>query len=229
MDRLDTLETVSDCWQQEGFEGHMAKKANDPVQEQLIAARRSQILDAATTVFAAKGFSRATIKDVAQEAGIADGTIYIYFKNKTALLLGLLDRINESDRREDDLAQAFGMDLHTFMKAYLQQRYDLFSSGGLDVLRAVLPEVLVNPELQEQYMQQIIEPSYEKANKQFTQLIAEGTVRQLDTEIATRVMSATTLGLLLLWIMGDPVIKSRWEELAEVVTEMTLDGILPRE
>ena len=59
------------------------------------AARREQILDAATTVFAAKGFHRATIKEVARAAGVADGTIYNYFENKAALLLGLLGPVDE--------------------------------------------------------------------------------------------------------------------------------------
>ncbi len=57
----------------------------DPIQAQLIAARRNQILDAAAKVFAEKGFHPTTIKDIAAEAGIAHGTIYNYFENKTAL------------------------------------------------------------------------------------------------------------------------------------------------
>ncbi|NJM77475.1 MAG: helix-turn-helix transcriptional regulator [Acaryochloridaceae cyanobacterium RU_4_10] len=68
----------------------------DPIQEQLIVARRNQILDAAAKVFAEKGFHPATIRDVAREASIADGTIYNYFKNKSALLLGILERMRES-------------------------------------------------------------------------------------------------------------------------------------
>ena len=49
------------------------KYMKDSIQEQLIAARRNQILDAATKVFAEKGFHPTTIKDIAREAGIADG------------------------------------------------------------------------------------------------------------------------------------------------------------
>src|SRR6266496_2410978 len=45
---------------------------HDPIQELLISARRNQILDAATTVFAEKGFHRATIKEIARQAGIAE-------------------------------------------------------------------------------------------------------------------------------------------------------------
>ena len=46
---------------------------HDPIQELLITTRRNQILDAATKVFAEKGFHPTTIKDIAREAGIADG------------------------------------------------------------------------------------------------------------------------------------------------------------
>jgi AcrR family transcriptional regulator len=63
----------------------------DPIQELIIAARRKQILDAATQVFAGKRFHRATIKDIARVAGIADGTFYIYFASKTEVLLGILN------------------------------------------------------------------------------------------------------------------------------------------
>jgi AcrR family transcriptional regulator len=55
----------------------------------LTEERRKQILDAATKVFAAKGFERATIADVARAAGIAEGSIYNYFKNKDDLLISI--------------------------------------------------------------------------------------------------------------------------------------------
>ena len=55
------------------------KDTHDPIQELVKKARRNQILDAATKVFAEKGFHSTTIKDIAREAGIADGTIYNYF------------------------------------------------------------------------------------------------------------------------------------------------------
>ena len=46
-----------------------------------------RILDAAIKVFAEEGFYRATVAAVAREAGVADGTIYLYFKNKDDILL----------------------------------------------------------------------------------------------------------------------------------------------
>lgn len=55
----------------------------------LAAERRAQILAAAAHVFARKGFERATMSEVAGEAGIAPGSIYNYFKNKGDLLVSI--------------------------------------------------------------------------------------------------------------------------------------------
>ena len=49
------------------------------------AARREAILDAALTVFAERGFEAARLDDVAARAGVAKGTLYLYFKDKEAL------------------------------------------------------------------------------------------------------------------------------------------------
>ncbi len=46
-----------------------------------------RILEAAIKVFAEQGFFRSTISQIAKEAGVADGTIYLYFKNKDDILL----------------------------------------------------------------------------------------------------------------------------------------------
>jgi TetR/AcrR family fatty acid metabolism transcriptional regulator len=46
-----------------------------------------RILDAAVSVFAEKGFHAARVSDVASRASVADGTIYLYFRNKEELLM----------------------------------------------------------------------------------------------------------------------------------------------
>ncbi len=53
--------------------------------------KRARIIDAAVAVFAEKGFHAARVSDVAKRAGVADGTIYLYFKNKEDLLLSLFE------------------------------------------------------------------------------------------------------------------------------------------
>ena len=48
-------------------------------------------MDAAIKVFAERGFHSATVAEIARAAGVADGTIYLYFKSKDDLLLRLFD------------------------------------------------------------------------------------------------------------------------------------------
>src|SRR5947208_3528470 len=117
---------------------------HNPIQELVKKARRNQILDAATKVFAEKGFHPTTIKDIARAAGIADGTIYNYFENKTALMLGLLDRMNESDRREVDLSKFSEGDFRSFMKAYLRHRLMVIKADNFELFRVVVSEIMVN-------------------------------------------------------------------------------------
>jgi len=54
--------------------------------------KRDAILDAATQVFAEKGFFGAQVADVARRAGVAAGTVYLYFKGKDDLLISLFNR-----------------------------------------------------------------------------------------------------------------------------------------
>src|SRR5690349_5352267 len=60
--------------------------------------KRERILDAAERIFAQHGFSAAKVSEIAKEAGVADGTIYLYFKNKDDLLISLfesrMERVN---------------------------------------------------------------------------------------------------------------------------------------
>ena len=56
-------------------------------------ARRAQLLYAAKRVFAARGYRAANIADICEEAGVARGTIYQYFRNKRDVLIALLDDV----------------------------------------------------------------------------------------------------------------------------------------
>jgi len=53
--------------------------------------KRDRITEAAISVFAQKGYGSARVADVAKKAGVADGTIYLYFRNKEDLLLSIFE------------------------------------------------------------------------------------------------------------------------------------------
>jgi len=54
--------------------------------------KREAILRAAIKVFASNGYFNSKVADIAKEAGVADGTVYLYFKNKDDVLHSIFDR-----------------------------------------------------------------------------------------------------------------------------------------
>ncbi|MCY4637671.1 MAG: TetR/AcrR family transcriptional regulator [Acidobacteria bacterium] len=65
--------------------------------------KRTAILNAATRVFARRGFFNAQVADVAREAGVAAGTVYLYFRSKDDLLTSIFEKsmtraLEEADR-----------------------------------------------------------------------------------------------------------------------------------
>ncbi len=76
----------------------------------VVADKREAILRAAVKVFARKGFFNSKVADIAREAGIADGTVYLYFKSKDEILHSVFDRameefIAEGKREIEDIVE----------------------------------------------------------------------------------------------------------------------------
>ena len=59
--------------------------------------RKDQIAKAATTVFSQKGFDKARMDDIAEEANLSKGALYLYFKSKDAIITHLLDKLFERE------------------------------------------------------------------------------------------------------------------------------------
>ena len=58
----------------------------------VIGDKRAAILRAAISVFARCGYFNSKVADIAREAGVADGTVYLYFKSKEEILHSIFDR-----------------------------------------------------------------------------------------------------------------------------------------
>src|SRR5215472_18781394 len=97
-------------------------RVHSVMEQERMDRRRAQILAAASQVFSRDGFHRTTVRQIAREAGIADGTIYLYFRSKHELLLALLGQLGRIGERPADFARLAGADARGFTSAYLEQR-----------------------------------------------------------------------------------------------------------
>ena len=116
--------------------------------------RRQQIMVAAKRVFTIRGFSRATMEDIAKEAELSPGTLYLYFKNKEELYVSLslrilnylmirlehVHRLENADSRQrlEALTEAL-FDVYEFDPLVLINMFHLQSS---DTLRNLSPDLL---------------------------------------------------------------------------------------
>jgi len=94
--------------------------------------RRQQIIVAAKRVFSKKGFNRATMEDIAQEAELSPGTLYLYFKNKDELYASLSLRILQYlNIRLDHVVKEEGLAPAERMQALKEAIYDVYQFDPL--------------------------------------------------------------------------------------------------
>lgn len=192
-------------------------------QEQLAKARRNLILDAAIVVIAEHGFQRTTIKQIAQMAEIADGTIYNYFKNKDAIMLGIVERITEAESREMHFADAQQIDFATFVTHYVGHRMAEVD-GGYEVLKAIIPETITNADLRRMVNEQIYAPSFTVAEQYFQHLMDQGEIEMADPVLGARLFASPMLGLLFLRLLGDEHVAQNWQQYGKAMSTLLLNA-----
>jgi TetR/AcrR family fatty acid metabolism transcriptional regulator len=194
----------------------------DPTPQQVIAARKDQILDAAAVVFAEKGFHPTTIRDIAKMAGIADGTIYNYFDSKPALLMGIFERMRASII-QDSLPLPDDSDLRTFIRTFIAHPLMILKQNNFALLRIVFSEMMVNEELRTLFYIQVLQPTLMLADAYFQQHAATGAT--VYATLTVRAIAGMILGLMLEYIMGDPTLNNEWEQVPDVLTDFILNGL----
>jgi AcrR family transcriptional regulator len=121
------------------------------------AARREAILSAALDEFSARGFAATRLDDVARRAGVAKGTIYLYFRDKESLfqelirtmltpLVGTIEALGKADLPISALAEHFA-DL--FVR-------EVYETRRKDVIRLMIAEGPRFPNLAEFYYREVL-------------------------------------------------------------------------
>jgi AcrR family transcriptional regulator len=119
--------------------------------------RRAAILSAALDEFAARGFAAARLDDVARRAGVAKGTIYLYFADKESLfqelvremLSPLVGAIEGAPLRDLPIRTVVEMILDVFVN-------EIYATRRKDVIRLIIAEGPRFPKLAEVYYREVI-------------------------------------------------------------------------
>src|SRR5690349_13733346 len=162
--------------------------------------KRERILVAAERIFARHGFFAARVSEIAKEAGVADGTIYLHFKSKDDLLISLFEnrmrQVNEDLRKAiADLAPA--AQLRAFIHTYLQLVSD----------EPTVAEVLtIELRQSSKFMKEYDNPQFADFLRMLGGVIAAAQDRgEIDTSIPAHVAARMIFGMLdelaLAWVL----------------------------
>jgi AcrR family transcriptional regulator len=100
--------------------------------------RRRQIIDAAEKVFAAKGFSGATVENIAVEAELSPATLYLYFKNKDELYASLnLKMLKVLTEKIENVHHHEGLNPEEKIKALEKALYEVYEQDPLNVINVL--------------------------------------------------------------------------------------------
>lgn len=164
--------------------------------------KRERILDAAEVVFAERGFFHARVSEIARAAGVADGTIYLYFKNKDDVLISLfetrMERVTTALRAETDPVADHSLRLRVFLATYLQLVQE----------HPHLAEVLtVELRQSSKFMKEYVSPHFAEFLKLLAAIIGDGQAAgHFDAAIPAPIAARAIFGMIdelaLAWLLG---------------------------
>lgn len=190
--------------------------------------KRERILKAATKVFADNGFYATRVSEIAKEAGVADGTIYLYFENKDAVLISIFeDRITallEVLRKKVDEAEGFEAKLRSIIELQL---------GLLEDERDLAEVITVNLRQSSRLLKQYATPLFTEYLELIAGVISDGQdhgdVRDdISPRIAARGLFGALDGIALTWALGNserPDQPARLRRAATQIATVFLDGL----
>ncbi|MDP5015715.1 TetR/AcrR family transcriptional regulator [Anabaena sp. UHCC 0187] len=193
------------------------------------AQTRTRILQAAQRLFAAKGFEGTTTRELAQTAGVAEGTLFRHFANKKAILVevatsGWVDILTDLLTELSEMASYKAI-------AQLMRRRMWNLQKNADIMRVCFMEVQFHPDLRDRIQTEVIDKMTAVAEAFFQTAIDKGIYRQMDAKLGAKVF----LGLFAIAGFSDHTLidpnasPQEMQKMAEGLADIFLNGVLAKE
>jgi len=191
--------------------------------------RREQILRAASKIFAKKGYHHTSVSEVVGKCGMAQGTFYLYFKNKRDVFEALLDEFTGNVYRAFFIPGA--EEVKT--KEQLSQRLLAAAQSAIEMLisnKDLARIFLVEAAAREPGFDPKVAAFYERittnAAANMKQWMDRGLLRRADPAVIAHCVVAMTERVTMQWMNG--VLNGDIESIAEEIVKFELSGILAK-
>lgn len=190
-------------------------------------SRRAEILAAAAMVFAEKGYQGATVKEIAGRAGIAPGTIYLYFGSKREILSAI---VNETETpMVAALLEMGGLGDRETLVEMIEKGLDI-TEAQLPFNRTLFSEVWADDGILEESIAARLKQIHQLLENYIAERIAAGVFRPVDPALVAQLVLGMFGSLIVPAVRGMAPLPSaeKRRALAEAMVDLLLDGIRAR-
>ncbi|HYW20178.1 MAG TPA: TetR/AcrR family transcriptional regulator [Nodularia sp. (in: cyanobacteria)] len=190
---------------------------------------RTRILQAAQKLFASKGFDGTTTRDLAQAAGVAEGTLFRYFANKKSILVEVATS-GWVDILTDLLTELSEMGSYKAIAQVMRRRmWNLHKN--VDLMKVCFMEVQFHPDLRDRIQEEVINKMTDVAEAFFQSAMDKGIYRQTNAKLVAKVF----LGMFAIagfsnnTLMAPDASPQEMQQMAEGLADIFLNGVLAKE
>jgi AcrR family transcriptional regulator len=155
-------------------------------QDVLLEFRRAEILEAARTICAARGYHDMTVDEIAQAAGIAKGTVYLYFRSKHEIYWAMIETILSvlHDQVREQLSKPGSIE--DLLRRFVATKMTYFE-GHHDLLRLYYNEVnstAARPARSREHFERLYLEQVRLLQSALDDAIAQGVLKQMRSDMA---------------------------------------------
>lgn len=195
-----------------------------------LTEKQQSILDAATVLFAEKGYASTSTKEISLKAGVAEGTIFKHYKSKKELLIAVVSPVKVeliAPMVKEDMYQVLDQDIERFedfLRAMIENR-TAFLKNNLPMLRILFQELPFHPEIKEEIITHIGEDIYKRMRAVVEHYQAKGQITAINHATVIRTIAASLIGYIVARHFIIP--EAEWDDDAEVerIIQVMMHGI----
>ncbi len=193
------------------------------------AQTRVRILQAAQRLFASQGFDGTTTRDLAQAAGVAEGTLFRHFPNKKAILVEVATQ-GWVEILTDLLTELSEMGSYKAVAQVMRRRmWNMLKNA--DMMRVCFMEAQFHPDLRDRIQSEVIVKMTDVAEAFFQTAMDKGVYRQMDAKLVAKVF----LGMFAIagfsnnTLMEPDASPQQMQQMAEGLADIFLNGVLAKD
>jgi len=200
--------------------------------DEKMTEKQKRIIDAAIEVFSEKGFAGSSTSEIAQRAGVAEGTIFRHYKTKKDLLISIVSPLMINIMAPLLMKQFIKVinapydSFEDFLRAVMHDRKE-FIHNNLPLIKILIQEIPFHEDLRNAFKEIVGKHIIKHFLKVIEHYQRQGVIRDDPPETIVRFFMSSAIGLMLSMVFIVPELN--WDEDAEIerTIQMIMHGLAP--